>query len=210
MPYDADPVDCPGNPMNIMERIMDWESAGGVQTFRAIGVAEGSRVLDFGFGAGHYAVAAANAVGPSGLVYAIDCASVSVEGLQKRILEERIASISVMQTEGGADIALPDGSADCMLLYDILHFDGLDRQRLVAEAHRVLRAGGILSVLPFHMPEDAVQRLNEDIVAAGFGLPAVMPGSGLHLGMLYSAYRENAGAEFDSVEKGTMYNFLKN
>lgn len=195
--------------MNILESIKQWEQVDGPELFLAMGVKDGEHVLDFGFGAGQFSVAASRAVGKTGKVTAIDCGPASVEGLRNRIRDETLANIEVIHTDGGTKIPLPDCTVDCLLLYDILHFEELDKPALICEAYRVLRPGGMLSALPFHMSGDEIKALNNQIVAVGFGGPDAVPDAGPHIGRLAAAYQDYELTDFGSIPKGTILNFIK-
>jgi ubiquinone/menaquinone biosynthesis C-methylase UbiE len=194
--------------MNILERIAEWERGEGPASLRMCGLAEGMRALDFAFGHGHWAVAAANAAGPQGRVTALDCNAASVEAFWRRAEAERIGNIDIVHSDGSAKIQLEDASVDFAMLYDILHFEKLDRRGLIGETRRVLRKGGLLSVLPFHFDAPGVEALLTEIEGTGFSKPSLVPGAGLHLGMLYSAH-ERCNADFEGVEKGTFYTFVR-
>lgn len=195
--------------MRIPDRIKAWEHTEGVALFREIGVCDGSVVVDFGFGHGHFAVAAAQAAGSTGKVIAIDSSPAAADSLRKRLEAESIGNIDVVLAGGGTTIGLPDGTADFVLYYDILHMPALNRQELLAEAHRVLRTGGVLSVLPFHMDEAGREALSAEIIAAGFGEPKQITDAGLHFGMLYTTYQKDEGAEFDAVPRGAVYQYTR-
>ena len=194
--------------MSILDRLLEWEKTDGAELFRRMGVREGSVVVDFGAGHGHFAMAAAAAAGKSGRVIALDRNGESIEALGKRALAEGVSNLNTILTDGGTEIGLDGGSVDFVLFYDILHMPGLNRAELIAEAHRVLRSGGVLSVLPFHMDDDRKTALEGEIVAAGFERSEQIPGAGLHCGLLYSAM-EDGSADFESAERGTVYNYGK-
>ncbi len=191
--------------MDILEQIMAWEREEGPVLFRRMGVAQGATVVDFGAGQGHFAVAAAYAVGSSGKVLALDRDEQAVDALCHRATTEGITSIEPVITDGSLSINLPDGSVDFVMYYDILHMLGLNRATLIAEARRVLKPGGVLSVLPFHMDEVQKRTLIHEIMATGFESPVLTPG-GLHCGMLHQAM-EDPDADFNEVERGDIYNF---
>jgi ubiquinone/menaquinone biosynthesis C-methylase UbiE len=194
--------------MNIPERIAEWEREEGPATLRACGLEEGMRALDFAFGRGHWAVAAANALGPLGRVTALDRDMNAVDAFRRRVEAEGIGNIEIVHSDGSAAMPLADASVDFAMLYDILHFEKLDRRELVGEARRVLRKGGVLSVLPFHFDTQGLEMLLSEIGAAGFSKPSLIPDAGLHLGMLYSAH-EQGDTDFDGVKRGTFYNFAR-
>lgn len=111
-----------------------------IQQFR---LREGMRVADFGSGSGHYSRAAAEIVGESGRVYAID--------IQKELLRE-VKNFSSRQQQDTIDVLsgdietiggskLPDESVDAVMLTNVL-FQIEDKETTLAEAHRVLGKGG--------------------------------------------------------------------
>jgi ubiquinone/menaquinone biosynthesis C-methylase UbiE len=115
------------------------------------GLEAGKVVLDFGCGVGSYTIPAAQIVGDEGLVYALDI--------------HPLANIRTILSNG--DTALPDGSVDVVLLYDVLH-SVPEKQALLEELRRVLKPGGLLLVKPDHMTRDEV--LNEVYAGNSFSL----------------------------------------
>jgi SAM-dependent methyltransferase len=112
------------------------------------------RILDVGcaFGYGTVAVAAG---GPPGRV------AVGVERDPEHIQRARRLYPWLTILEGdAASLPVPDGCADAVLLLDVLeHLE--DARPAVAEAHRVLRPGGVLVVsVPHRGPQLALDSLN--------------------------------------------------
>jgi ubiquinone/menaquinone biosynthesis C-methylase UbiE len=114
----------------------------------ALRLQRGQVILDYGCGIGSYAVPAARRVGDEGTVHALDIHPLAVETVQRRSRQEKLFNIRTFLS--GLDTGLPDDSVDVVLLYDVLHHVQ-DKGALLRELHRVLRAGGLLSVIPDHM-----------------------------------------------------------
>lgn len=108
-----------------------------------LGISEGMVVADFGAGAGHYAVAAAEAVGEDGLVYVVDiqrelltkAKHFATEELESRL---RYLCADIEKLNGST---LDDESCDVVVLSNIL-FQVTDKAAVVQEACRVLKKGG--------------------------------------------------------------------
>ena len=112
------------------------------------GLEAGQVVLDFGCGVGSYAIPAAKIVGNSGLVYALDMHPLAIRAVERRAQQANLTNIRTILSNG--DTALPNGSVDVVLLYDVLH-SVPEKQALLAELCRVLKPGGHLLVKPDHM-----------------------------------------------------------
>ena len=122
---------------------------------KKIGFEAGQTVLDFGCRVGHYTIPAAKAVGDKGTVYALDKEQQSLDELQKRASDLNLKNIRIIHSSGQVQIDMEDDSIDIVLFYDVLHFHGKEeREKLYAEAHRVLKEDGLLSVYPKHTLED--------------------------------------------------------
>jgi len=121
----------------------------------SLGLRPGQVVLDYGCGIGSYSLPAARAIGEEGTVYALDIHPLAVEMVQKRSKQENLSNVRTILS--GLDTGLPDESVDIVLLYDVLHHVH-DKGALLRELHRVLKAGGLLSVIPDHMEESELLR----------------------------------------------------
>ena len=115
------------------------------------GLRPGLDVLEYGCGAGSFAIPAAQLVGARGSVYALDIHPLAIEAVQKRAREENLTNIQAILSD--RDTGLPDQSIDVVLLYDVLHLVK-DRQAVLNEVHRVLKPDGFLSADHEHTPRE--------------------------------------------------------
>ena len=103
-------------------------------------------------------------------------------------------------------MGFPDASAGAILIYDLIHVMEL-RARFLAESRRVLKPGGILSVLPFHMTAEETQAMLDEVRQAGFSPITTLVDEGLHFDLhkLFSPEEESLA----ELERGTVYNFIR-
>lgn len=163
---------------------------------RTAGLRRGDAVLDFGCGSGTYAIPAARIVGEDegrGIVYAVDRAWHGIwpgEGLAKlagRVEADNLRNIRIMKTSGDPDIDLPDQVVDFALAHDVLHsyyFSAGQIPPVLREIHRVLRAGGLLSLYPGDPDASGdssqVRQILEAVRGAGFRLEDEFSGKVVH------------------------------
>jgi ubiquinone/menaquinone biosynthesis C-methylase UbiE len=115
------------------------------------GLDRGQVVLDYGCGIGSYTLPAAQMVGDKGQVYALDIHPLAIKAVERRAREGNLANITTVHSD--RETGLADESVDVILLYDVLH-SVPDQRALLQELHRVLKADGVLSVLPDHIEEE--------------------------------------------------------
>jgi ubiquinone/menaquinone biosynthesis C-methylase UbiE len=113
-------------------------------------IGEGSRVLDFGCGPGSFTLAAANLVGESGRVYALDVHPLAVNTVEALALKKRLGNIQVIQSD--CETGLADQSVDTVILFDTFHHLS-NPADILSELHRVLKEDGVLSFSDHHMSE---------------------------------------------------------
>jgi ubiquinone/menaquinone biosynthesis C-methylase UbiE len=119
------------------------------------GLRPGDRVLDYGCGPGAYVPDAAEMVGGSGKIYALDVHPLAIKRV--RSIAERRGLANVETIHSDCRTGLPNECLDVVLLYDVFH--ALDKPRAVlAELYRVSKARGTVSFSDHHMR-------HEDIVA---------------------------------------------
>ncbi len=109
-----------------------------------IGIQPGERVLELGPGPGTFTVGAARRVGAEGRLVAVDIQPEMIAQVDRRVQE---AGLTNVETHVANAYALPveDGSVDRAFLITVLP-EIPDRGRALAELHRVLRPGGVLSI----------------------------------------------------------------
>jgi len=111
----------------------------------------GCSVLDYGCGPGSYTIAAARLVGEAGKTYAVDIHPLAIRYVQNRAARQGLTNVATILS--GCETGLPDESIDIVLLYDTLHTLS-EPGRVLAELHRVLKPGGILSFNDHHLKEE--------------------------------------------------------
>jgi len=101
-------------------------------------------VADFGSGYGTFTIPLARMT--SGLVHAIDIDPEMVDRLSETARQEEISNIVPVLRDFVADgTGLPTESVDHAMLYNILHIE--DPISLLAEAFRIVRSGGSISII---------------------------------------------------------------
>ena len=118
-----------------------------------IGIKPGFHILDYGCGPGSYSIAAAQLVGNSGKVYALDIHPLSIERIQDIASKKGITNIEPICSDCAT--GLEDGSIDIVLLYDTFH-DLTDPDGVLKELHRILKPDSIVSFSDHHMKEDEI------------------------------------------------------
>ncbi len=135
------------------------------QIIDAAQVREGMRVADIGAGTGFFSALFARAVGPEGVVYAIDTSPDFVAGIEERARTYRVKNlVPIVNTQQG--IGLGPGSIDLAFLSDTYHhFE--DPQAMLASIHRALAPYGGLIVIDMHRIPGASSPWILDHVRAG-------------------------------------------
>jgi len=117
-------------------------------TLKEVGIKAGFYILDYGCGPGSYTIPAAQLVGDSGKVYALDIQPLAVKQVQSAANKRNLNNIQTILSDCAT--GLPDDSLDVVLLYDTFHSLG-EPDKVLAELHRVLKPDGILSFNDHHM-----------------------------------------------------------
>ena len=112
------------------------------------GIRQGFNVLDYGCGPGSYTVIAAELVGITGKVYALDIHPFAVKKVRNLASKKGLENIATILSD--RETGLENGSVDVVLLYDVFHGLG-DPKGVLQEIHRVLRPDGLLSFSDHHM-----------------------------------------------------------
>jgi ubiquinone/menaquinone biosynthesis C-methylase UbiE len=118
-----------------------------------VGIKPGFHILDYGCGPGSYSIAAAQLVGNSGKVYALDIHPLGIERVRDIASKKGIKNIETICSDCAT--GLEGGSIDVVLLYDTFH-DLMDPDGVLKELHRILKTNSILSFSDHHMKEDEI------------------------------------------------------
>ena len=125
------------------------------------GIKPGFSVLDYGCGPGSYSIAAAELVGVSGKVYALDIHPLAIQKVQKKAAKKGMKNVETIHSDCAT--GLEPCCIDVVLLYDIFH--GLsDPDSVLKGLHRVLKPHSALSFSDHHMEEDTIlSRIPKDL-----------------------------------------------
>ena len=192
-----------GYPASHLDRI----PARALESFAGVGyhvdladLREGDDVLDLGSGSGTDAFVTALQVGDSGSVTGLDMTDQQLAKARQLRDETRMDNVSF---ERGyiEDLPFDDATFDVVISNGVINLSP-DKQRMFAEASRVLRTGGRLAISDIIseklMPESI--KNNEDLWAACIG--------GAEQVDRYTALIEGAGLEVWTVRENTQYEFI--
>lgn len=156
------------------DRLAQWtgrpEAPPLAQLLDQIGAVPGARVADVGAGEGWFTFPIARGVGPQGKVYATEIDPSFLRMIRFIAEREGLAQVeAVLQTE--ADIGLPEGSVDVVLLCEVFKAIATNAQAgdpahvearvrpFLDSVHRALAPGGRLVVIDHDSPADAPRAL---------------------------------------------------
>ena len=111
-----------------------------IQVLRGLPLPPKAKVGDFGTGAGQYALALAERVGPGGAVYAIDAFGPGFDSLRREASKHH-ASFYTLESDLNKHIPLKDNLLNAAVVSNILHHIS-DRKHFVSELARVIAPGG--------------------------------------------------------------------
>jgi SAM-dependent methyltransferase len=160
-------------------------------------LAPGEVVLDLGSGGGIDVLLSARRVGPTGMAYGLDMTDDMLDLARRNAAEAGVENVQFLKGQIEA-IPLPDASVDVIISNCVINLSG-DKQRVLAEAFRVLKPGGRFAV--------------SDVVVRGEVPAAVRRSMELWVGCVAGALEESeflallgdAGFEGGSIEPTRVY-----
>jgi ubiquinone/menaquinone biosynthesis C-methylase UbiE len=111
----------------------------------SLSIQPGSSVADLGAGGGYFTFRLADAVGPSGKVYAVDVDKDSLDYIARRAQEQGYTNVEVILAKYD-DPLLPEGGVDLIFTCNTYHHLE-NRTDYFASAARYLRPGGRVAVI---------------------------------------------------------------
>jgi arsenite methyltransferase len=124
---------------------------------------EGETVLDLGSGAGADVLISARRVGATGRAIGLDMTDEMLELARANAAEAGVANVGFVKGYL-EEIPLPDASVDVVISNCVINLAG-DKQRVLAEAARVLRPGGRFAVSDVIADEDMDEATRADMAA---------------------------------------------
>jgi len=136
-------------------------------TLDRIGLRPGEHGLDVGSGPGRLTLPAAERVGPTGVITAVDVQPEMLARLRQRMEEKGVTNIRLYQADIAADHHLPPSSFDRAWLVTVLG-EIPDRAAALRNIYRLLKAGGALSITemlgdPHYQRRSEVLRLGQEV-----------------------------------------------
>jgi ubiquinone/menaquinone biosynthesis C-methylase UbiE len=115
------------------------------EIMRKLEVRPGQTIVDAGCGNGYMSMLFSEAVGPEGLVYALDVNAQFIKEIREEITAD---TIRPMVADISQSTPLPDGCANVVYTATVLHSVGRERIQGVAdEVRRLLTPGGLFGVV---------------------------------------------------------------
>ncbi len=91
------------------------------QVIAELALRPGERVADIGAGSGYFTIPAAKAVGPRGVVWAIDIRQPMLDYIAARLRDEKLSNVR-LKLVAADDPQLPPGGVDTILMVDVYHY----------------------------------------------------------------------------------------
>ena len=125
------------------------------EIMKSLAFKPGERVADIGAGTGYFTFTVAEAVGPTGFVWALDIAPEMIEVLEFRTKARKVANVKVRKVSSD-DPQLEPGSVDTILMVDSIHYVK-DRTAYAKKLLPGLAPGGRVVIIDY-IPKPMSQR----------------------------------------------------
>jgi ubiquinone/menaquinone biosynthesis C-methylase UbiE len=150
------------------------------EVVRVLGIKPGETVADLGAGGGYFTFRLAQAVGPSGKVYAVDVDPAMVDYLKARAAREGFTNVEVVLAAED-DARLPPGSVDLVFSCNTYHHLS-ERPTYFARLRQYLRPEGRIAIIDYERRTGFFARVfghatahtevREEMHSAGYALEA--------------------------------------
>ena len=130
------------------------------KTLQGANVRSGQTVLEVGCGTGFFTLLAAEMIGESGHLIAMDPLSGFVDRVTKKVHDSGLKNVEVIRQDA-LTTGLEAASIDLVLLFGVVPYPTLPLDQLLPEMHRVLKSDGTLAVwlfpISFGVPTSILQ-----------------------------------------------------
>ncbi len=141
--------------IGLLERANREEVQKSPEIMKALAFRPGEKVADIGAGSGYFTIPIAQAVGPNGIVWALDIAPEMLEYLEFRVQSLKMENVRLRKVAGD-NPQLDPGSVDTILMIDTLHYVK-DRVAYAKKLRTGLAPGGRF-VLIDYLPKPVAER----------------------------------------------------
>ena len=178
----------PAEEMHLLIRPTRLRTTPPFKTLRRMGLRRGMVAVDLGCGPGYFAIPAAKIVGEKGRVFACDTSRAMLRVARERAAQAGVSNL-VLKPSTEYVSSFAKGAVDFCLLSYVLH-EVDDPPRLLREARRLLRPGGIFAIIDWKKrPTETGPPLEDRISAARMG--AMLRRLGFSVGGRWSPKAEN-------------------
>ena len=131
----------------------------------ALDLKPGDVIADIGAGTGLYALLFAEAVGPTGRVFAEDIEPLFLDLINQRAEDSSLDNITAVLGREN-DVTLPESSLDVVFIADTYHYFG-DRETVMKSVYRALKPGGSLVIVDYDLTPGAPRPADKSHVRFG-------------------------------------------
>lgn len=162
----------------------------------AMGLVAGMKVADLGCGSGYFPITIARAVGPQGLVTAVDVQEAPLQAVREKAEAAGMGNIRDIRAdlEVLGSTGMPNNSHDVSLLANVL-FQSQKKDAIITEAVRVLKPGGHIILIdwrkgiPGFGPPEQLRTAEEDmkalVQAQGMQFERTLDAGKFHYGLVF-------------------------
>ncbi|MBM3773342.1 MAG: methyltransferase domain-containing protein [Acidimicrobiia bacterium] len=143
------------------------------ETVQHLKLKRGDVVADLGAGSGLFEPPLAEAVGRSGLVYAVDIDQGLIDAINRKIAEKTLTNVKAVLGQF-TDPQLPRASLDVAFINDVLHHIE-DRTTYLTNVAKALKPSGRIALIDFH-PEQGGHRNQPELQVSKSAAEQLMAG----------------------------------
>lgn len=160
-----------------------------------MGLKTGQTVADFGSGSGFFTIGAAQMVGNTGKVLAVDIQQSKLTATYSAASQQGYKNIQIVQADLDKPLTdIPDNSCDAVIMASVLHEVG-NRDMLLKNAYKVLKTGGLLLAVewkdehtifgPALEKRISEEQLEQDLAKLGLHKVKSIPADMYHYAMVF-------------------------